>query len=108
MNTSLPDQSGNKRKKPGQDATRFKTDEETGKMVLDEGENDDVNMDDDLAGKAYRESLTSVDGFTRGPNGRVKFNKDTKKRRRDDDDAEDIEMGDAQTRGKKEKKRSEP
>lgn len=50
----------------------------------------------DVAGSAYRESITSVDGFTRGPNGRVKFNKDTKKRRRENNEAEDVEMRDAE------------
>ena len=79
-------------------------------MVIDD---EDVEQDDqmaeDVAGTAYRESLISVDGFTRGPNGRVKFNKDTKKRRREDNDAEDVEMADVQTSAaKKEKKRHEP
>ena len=104
----LQDQAGGKRKKPGQDATGFKTDEGTGRMVIDESDEGDVNMDDDVAGKAYRESLISVDGFTRGPNGRVKFNKDTKKRRRDEDNLEDVEMGDVQPTAKKDKRRNEP
>ena len=51
-----------------------------------------------MAGDAYRETLTSVDGFTRDARGRVKFHKDTKKRRRDADGAEngdgDVEMAD--------------
>lgn len=105
------DASGKKRRKPGQEASRFKTDEETGKMVIDnenDGEQDGV-MGEDVAGAAYRESLTAVDGFTRGPNGRVKFNKDTKKRRREDNDTEDVEMVDVQTSiSKREKKRHEP
>jgi ribosomal RNA-processing protein 12 len=45
----------------------------------------------DVAGTAYRETLTSADGFTRGPNGRIKFNKDTKKRRREED-AMDVDV----------------
>lgn len=64
----------------------------------------------DVAGNAYRESITSVDGFVRGPNGRIKFNKDTKKRRREDEDDDgDIEMADAETpaKSKKNKRRSE-
>ena len=76
-------------------------------VIDDEDVEQDEQMAEDVAGTAYRESLTSVDGFTRGPNGRVKFNKDTKKRRREDNDAEDVEMADVQTSAaKKEKKRS--
>ncbi|EKM54256.1 uncharacterized protein PHACADRAFT_257981 [Phanerochaete carnosa HHB-10118-sp] len=99
-----------KRRKPGKDAAHFKTDEETGKMVIDEEEaiEQDTEMGEDVAGAAYRESLTSADGLTRGPNGRVKFNKDTKKRHREENDMEDVEMADAQTAsGKKEKKKHE-
>jgi ribosomal RNA-processing protein 12 len=52
----------------------------------------------DVAGTAYRECITSVDGFTRGPKGQVKFNNDTKKRRRDNADiGEDVEMMDGDT-----------
>lgn len=87
-----------RRRKPGQDAARFKTDEDSGKMVIDadSGVEDVKDANADVAGSAYRESITSVDGFTRGPNGRVKFNKDTKKRRRDDDASDDVEMGDVE------------
>jgi ribosomal RNA-processing protein 12 len=108
-----------KRRKPGQDADKFKTDEDTGRMIIDE---DDADSDDPttattgdaIAGGAYHETLTSADGFTRGANGRIKFNKDTKKRRRDNADVEDVEMGSAATAtqgpspGKKAKSRQEP
>lgn len=81
-------------------------------MVIDDGSDEEaVAGADAVAGDAYRESLTSVDGFTRGPNGKVKFNKDTKKRRREADEAEDVEMADAdagQKAGKKSKKRTDP
>ena len=63
-------------------------------MIIDDNESDaDVELPStgDVAGTAYRETLTSADGFTRGPNGRVKFNKDTKKRRREDD-AMDVDV----------------
>ncbi|KDQ57624.1 hypothetical protein JAAARDRAFT_35316 [Jaapia argillacea MUCL 33604] len=87
-----------KRRKPGQDAARFKTEDDSGKMIIDEKDDSDLDGGDEIAGMAYRESMTSVDGFTRGPNGRVKFNKDTKKRRRDQQDVEpDVEMVDAET-----------
>jgi len=60
----------------------------------------------DVAGSAYRESITSVDGFTRGPNGRVKFNKDTKKRRRENNEAEDVEMDLESSKSKDNKRKS--
>ncbi|KAG7098810.1 hypothetical protein E1B28_000715 [Marasmius oreades] len=103
--------SSNKRRKPGQEASRFKTDEDTGKMIIDaKASDDDVNghtlkSKDDVVGSAYRESITSVDGFTRGPNGRVKFNKDTKKRRRENEDAEDDPMEVVENNSKKQKSR---
>lgn len=86
----------NRRRKPGQEAHHFKTDAETGKMIIDNDdgvENEDVVMTD-VGGVAYRESITSVDGFSRGPNGRIKFNKDTKKRRREMDGIDDEVMAD--------------
>jgi ribosomal RNA-processing protein 12 len=43
----------------------------------------DADMDAGV-GTAYMESMVSKDGFTRGPNGRIKFNKDTRKRRREE------------------------
>lgn len=77
-------------------------------MVIDDKGDEDEQMEEDVAGTAYRESLTSVDGFTRGPNGRVKFNKDTKKRRRENED-DDVEMADAEaTSGKKAKRKADP
>ncbi|KIY44425.1 NUC173-domain-containing protein [Fistulina hepatica ATCC 64428] len=106
--------SGNRRK-PGKDAAKFKTDH-SGKMIINA---EDISDDDggasagaiDVAGSAYRETLTSVDGFRRGPNGRVKFNKDTKKRRREELMDEDVEMADATAepiRNKKPKHKAEP
>jgi ribosomal RNA-processing protein 12 len=47
------------------------------------------SIDEQLAGAAYKDTLVSVDGFTRNPNGTIKFHKDTKKRRK-----EEMEMGD--------------
>lgn len=75
-------------------------------MVIEESDSDAVGVGEpDVAGTAYRETLTSVDGFTRGPSGRMKFNKDTKKRRREnaveDEDVEMVETEPARTAGKK-------
>ena len=112
MPNSLLDAKSNRRKQPGQDASRFKVDEDSGKMVIDEGpdsDEDPAENPSDVAGTAYREAITSVDGFTRGPNGKIKFNKNTKKRRREEEAIEDVEMADAQdtpTGGKPKKPRS--
>lgn len=64
------------------------------------------SKDEDITGKAYKESMTSADGFTRGQGGRLKFNKDTKKRRREDMD-EDVEMADGENTGAGRKKKEE-
>jgi ribosomal RNA-processing protein 12 len=104
----------NERKRNGgKGSSKFKTDEDTGRMVIeDSDEDDEVAVGGEaVAGEAYKESMTSVDGFTRGPNGRIKFNKDTKKRRREEAETEDIEMGGVTvpSPGKKAKgKRQEP
>ncbi|KAF8973157.1 NUC173-domain-containing protein [Flammula alnicola] len=114
--TRVTNAKSNRRRQPGQDASHFKTDEETGKMIIDADSDAEEaaaqNPALDVAGSAYRESITSVDGFTRGPNGKIKFNKDTKKRRREEDAIQDVEMADAEeltsTKAKKSKKRDEP
>jgi ribosomal RNA-processing protein 12 len=98
------------RRKPGQDASRFKTEGSSGKMIIADGDSSDdeaaptprsrarnagvgagtgANGEMDVAGTAYIESMVSTDGFTRGPGGRVKFHKDTKKRRRAEADFDD-------------------
>lgn len=109
---SISDAQTSRRRKPGQDAAHFKMDEDTGKMIIDEPDAETAGADaasTDVAGTAYRESMTSVDGFTRGPSGRVKFNKDTKKRRRENEEAdvEDVEMADGESTNKKNKRRTE-
>lgn len=80
---------------------------------------DDDNSDSDtpqskskpkyVEGNLYKESLTSVDGFTRGSNGKVKFHKDTKKRRREEMSEDDVEMADVggEEMASKSKKRNE-
>jgi len=101
-----------RRRKPGQEASHFKTDTETGKLLIEDSSDDQAaGAGEDVAGTAYREQMTSADGFTRGAGGRVKFNKDTKKRRRENANAdEDVEMEDATAGAGKErsgKRRSE-
>ena len=66
-------------------------------MIID-GNNSDEDVSQSKAkseysdGNLYKESLTSVNGFTRGPNGKIKFHKDTKKRRREEMSEDDAEM----------------
>lgn len=74
-------------------------------MVIDDSDGED-NEPDEAENDAYRESITSVDGFTRGPNGRVKFNKDTKKRRRDNEDLEMMDVDDGDKSQNKQKRRT--
>jgi hypothetical protein len=102
------DAKGSKRLKNRRDPSHVKTDE-SGKMVFDESDSDanDGAAEEDVAGAAYREALTSADGFTRGPGGHIKFNKDTRKRRRENAaEDEDVEMGEVES-AKPGKKRSE-
>ncbi|EJD52438.1 NUC173-domain-containing protein [Auricularia subglabra TFB-10046 SS5] len=86
--------SGKKRQRqPGKDAKHFKTNDD-GRLVIDEDDDeDDAVAAKDVAGTAYRELQSSADGFTRNSRGQVKFNKDTKKRRRGtEEDGSDVEM----------------
>jgi ribosomal RNA-processing protein 12 len=81
-------------------------------MIIGDGDEETgetMEVEEDVVGTAYRDSIRSTDGFSRGPNGRVKFNKDTKKRRREEleGETEDVEMGDvAANTGRKSKKHS--
>ncbi|KAG8697143.1 hypothetical protein FRC09_008038, partial [Ceratobasidium sp. 395] len=93
-----------KRRQPGRDAAKFKTESTTGKLIVEESsdEQEDENEGDVIEGVAYREMLTSTDGHTRDASGRVKFGKDTKKRRAAEREAEDqdVEMADGTATGK--------
>ncbi|KAG5221476.1 NUC173-domain-containing protein [Salix suchowensis] len=87
--------------------------DDAGKLVIESSDDEaaDNQQGEDVVGTAYHESLTSVDGFTRGPKGQVKFNKDTKKRRREADERDqDVEMADpeaAQAKPPKNKKKTD-
>ena len=78
-------------------------------MIIDDSDSDaDSVAKPDVAGTAYQEVLTSADGFTRGPDGRIKFNKDTKKRRRENAvEDEDVEMAETEPTRPTVKKKSE-
>jgi len=101
----ITDSRAKRRRKPGQDASHFKTDD-SGKLIIDSESDDEANAQEatDVAGTAYREKITSVDGFTQGRNGKIKFNKDTKKRRLEEANMEDVEMADVDQSTSKSKK----
>lgn len=75
-----------KRRLPGQDAGKFKTDQDTGRMIIEESEDEEApaaapSTEDRLAGSAYQVARTAVDGMVRDARGNVKFNKNTKRGR---------------------------
>jgi hypothetical protein len=74
-----PGPSGGSRSRSGAQMKRLHLDGSGVEANGDSGFSMDVETG---AGTAYVESMVSTDGFTRGANGRIKFNKDTKKRRR--------------------------
>jgi hypothetical protein len=78
-------------------------------MIFDDSDSDvDSVGEPDVAGTAYQEALTSTDGFTRGSGGRIKFNKDTKKRRRENAvEDEDVEMAEVEPARQTVKKKSD-
>lgn len=81
-----------KRRRPGQDAADFKTDKESGKMMIDEdGSDQEAPAGDVLAGSAYQTAMTSVDGMSRDARGRLKLNK-SNKRGRALEAANDVDM----------------
>ncbi|QRW23973.1 ribosomal RNA-processing protein 12 [Rhizoctonia solani] len=91
-----------RRRQPGHEAAKFKTDASTGRMVVEESsDEDEQDAGDDVAGAAYREMLTSTDGQTRDSSGKVRFAKDTKKRRalEREDAGDDVEMADGTDAG---------
>jgi hypothetical protein len=102
-----------RRSKSGHDASNFKINEETGKIVIvDESDDESVSMERATgpSGKAHRESITFADGFIEGSDDNTP-KKGTKKRRRASQGInEDIEMADESepvVKGKKSKLRKE-
>ncbi|KAF9397097.1 hypothetical protein BGX21_009265 [Mortierella sp. AD011] len=82
-------------------SSAFKTSSD-GKLVIDESDSDNEDaeeeevdqetMDLDQAENNYLESLKSVDGFTRGQGGKIKFNKTNKRGVLGKDDDTEMEM----------------
>lgn len=71
-----------RRRKPGQDASHFKTDK-SGKLVIDEpgSDNEGPTETERMAGDAFLANQTSTDGARRDARGALKFNKNTKRAR---------------------------
>lgn len=73
-----------RRRKPGQDASHFKTDK-SGKLVIDEpsssAQDSGPTEMERMAGDAFLANQTSTDGATRDAKGTLKFNKNTKRSR---------------------------
>ncbi|PWN17759.1 NUC173-domain-containing protein [Microstroma glucosiphilum] len=106
-----------RKRRPGQEAGKFSLDEETGRMVIDDGERGRGDADDgaaqDLgdfgAAGAYIEGGQGVGGHTHsGRGGAVKFNKNNKRTRQQDLEMEEAlvaqEAATAAGAGKKEKR----
>ncbi|RSH79233.1 uncharacterized protein EHS24_001272 [Apiotrichum porosum] len=88
-----------RKRKPGQDAVHFKTDK-SGRMVI-EDENAGADGDEGMgggadaaagAGNAYLAAMAGVDGATRGASGGLKFNKNTKRSRAEEREAEAMDL----------------
>lgn len=77
-----------KSRRPGQDASRFKTDK-SGKMIIPD-DNDDGEHDDpasrSMEGTAFIAAQSGIDGSNRDAKGNLRFNKNTKRSRMEDDD----------------------
>ncbi|CDU24950.1 related to RRP12-Protein required for normal pre-rRNA processing [Sporisorium scitamineum] len=84
----------NKKRQPGQEASKFVLDEATGRMLIDDDEapagkkrvsfadgNDDAPVDAEGAGTAYINQARGVDGMAQVRGGVVKFNKNNKRTR---------------------------
>lgn len=85
---SRADPSASRKRKPGQDASHFKTDKR-GRLIIEDGDSDggDDAMGADAAagaGNAYLTAMTGIDGAVRDGRGGIKFNKNTKRSREEE------------------------
>lgn len=78
----------NKSRKPGQDASHFKTDK-SGKLIIPD-DKDEIEQDEpasrSMEGTAFIAAQSGVDGASRDARGNLRFNKNTKRSRMEDDD----------------------
>ena len=119
-----------KGRKPGQDAAKFKTDS-SGKLVIPADDSDDERTKSrsrkadepapgaDGEGTAFLAAQRGVDGVSRDARGNLRFNKNTKRTRAEDDEMMDLDepsagfsakgsaVGGAGNVGQKQKKRKE-
>lgn len=86
-------------RKPGQDASRFQTDKSGRLIIPDENDHSDgeapsgQNGSKTLEGGAFVAAHRGVDGSTRDARGNLKFNKNTKRNRMDENEMDvDVEM----------------
>lgn len=94
-----PSQASRKRK-PGQDASHFKTDK-SGKLIIDEpttsssssGPGPGPTETERMAGDAYLSGQMQVGGAVRDAKGNLKFNKNTKRAREVEKEYEDTYSG---------------
>jgi len=100
----------NKGRKPGQDASHFKTDK-SGKLIIPaEGSDDEmagqVNTRLHMEGSAFMAAQHGVDGATRDSRGGLKFNKNTKRGRQEEEEM-GIDLDEVMGPKKEPKKRKE-
>ena len=91
-----------RKRQPGQEASKFTLDEETGRMVIedsdeeqsDEDEKAEKQIDVEGAGRAYLDRERGVHGMSTDKNGKVRLNKNNKRNRAADEEmeAEQIEL----------------
>lgn len=78
---------GSRKRKPGQDAARFKTDK-SGKLIIAESDSETEALTNAEAGNAFMAAQRSIDGASRDAKGNLRYNKNTKRAR-----AEEERMG---------------
>ncbi|PWN37806.1 NUC173-domain-containing protein [Meira miltonrushii] len=89
--------SASRKRQPGQEASRFTLDEETGRMVIedpDEPQTDEEENQIDVegAGRAYLDRERGVHGMSTDKNGKVRLNKNNKRNRAADEEMEAEQM----------------
>lgn len=89
----------NRKRQPGQEASKFTLDEETGRMLIedpDEPQSDADETGDQIdvegAGRAYLDRERGVHGITTNKDGKVRLNKNNKRNRAADEEMEAEQM----------------
>ncbi|KAN0061991.1 pre-rRNA processing protein [Thecaphora frezii] len=100
-----PNAKADRRRKPGQDAAKFALDEATGRLLINESDDDSGPSAADMlaaadggevdvvgAGRAYLDKDRGRDGFKMTRGGAVKFNKNNKRSREQDRELEEEQI----------------